>query len=218
VADLRAIWNLVEEAGRLLDARANDLPLVVAAALAALGLSVAVVGGRMPLLRVVGVAGGLLFGAWVGQNISLLANLPLNEEARIYLLEGGGALLGGLWPAGLLFAAAGTMVGRYGAKVAPGFPDVILWIASIGAASASLVFFRPLVALLTSVVGGASFVLGLTALLPGSQIRNWWYLNPWAAIALASAVALAGLTAQLSMKVGGTRRAKSGRLAADAAS
>ena len=71
MSDLRAIWNLVEEAGRLLDTRANDLPLVVAAALAALGLSVAAVGGNIKLLRVVGVAGGLLFCGWVGQNISV---------------------------------------------------------------------------------------------------------------------------------------------------
>jgi hypothetical protein len=214
VADLRAIWNFVEEAGRLLDTRAHDLPLVVAAALAALGLSVAVVGGRMPLLRVVGVAGGLLFGNWIGQTIPLLAHLPMNEDARLYLLEGGGALLGGLWPAGLLFVSAGTLVGWYGGKVAPGFPELILWIASIGAASASLVFFKPLIALLTSVVGGAAFVFGLTALLPGSQLRNWWYVNPWAAIALASAIALAGLTSQLSARAG--PRAKPGKFATDA--
>jgi hypothetical protein len=197
VATLRPFWDFVEQAGRLLNTRAHDLPFVVAAALAALGLSVAVVGGRMPLLRLVGVAGGLVFGAWVGQSIAPLAHLPLNDEARIYLLEGGGALLGGFWPAGLLFAAAGTAVGQFGAKLAPGLPGPIFWVASIGAAAVSLLFFRPLAAVLTSIVGAAAFVFGLTALLPGTQLRNWWYLNPWAAVLLASAIALAGLTTQL---------------------
>jgi hypothetical protein len=215
VADLRNIWAFVEEAGRLLDTRASGTPLVVAAALAALGLSVAVVGGRMPLLRVVGVAGGLLLGHWIGASVPSLAHLPMNEEARLYLLEGGGALLGGLWPAGLLFAAAGTATGWYGGRLAPGLPDPVLWIAALGAASASLVFFRPLVAVLTSVVGGTAFVFGLTALLPGSMMRNWWYVNPWAAVALASAVALAGLTTQLSTRGRPNPRAR--KLAASAA-
>jgi hypothetical protein len=197
MSSLQSAWDVLDSAGRMLNARGHDLPLVVAAALAALGLSVAVVGGRPPLLRVVGLAGGLVLGAWLGQNVASLAHLPLNDEARTYLLEGGGALLGALWPAGLLFAASGIAVGRFGAMLSPKLPEPIFWFLSLIAASFSLIFFRPLAALLTAMAGGAAFVFGLSALLPGSDLRDWWFVNSWAAAALAAAVALAGFMSQL---------------------
>ncbi|HUB06559.1 MAG TPA: hypothetical protein VMB50_06145 [Myxococcales bacterium] len=188
---------------------ATGLPHVAAIALVIVGLIVAALGSRPPIVRVVALVAGAGLGFALAGLPATYFHLPV--ESVQYALAGGLALLGVAFPEAIVFVVVGGPIGLLGAEFFPPGDRSVAFLPGFLVGGVLGAIFAPwITAVLTGLAGGLAFAMGLARTLPTPVGGGWLLGHPFALVALGLAIGVAGTVTQLSLPT------EEQRLAADA--
>ena len=198
------LWRTLSQLGgnfpefvRQLEAQIARLPHAAAAVLAVVGLIVALLGSRAPVVRVVTFASGVGLGLLVAPALAPL--LHVSETLLHYPLALGLAALGAAVPESIVFWILGGAGGVLSAALFPGSRLITFLPGFLILGAAGAIFFPWIAAGLSGLAGGLAFVMGLAACLPAGLGGAWLMHSPPALVAFGLAVGVLGAGGQLAM-------------------
>ncbi len=196
--DLDSLWTSLSGLAAQLAQHAAALPRLAAVALTVVGLIVAILGSRQPIVRVVALVAGAGLGVALAPVFAPFLHFP--QLTLSYAFGGGLGVLGAAIPETVVFLVLGGALGLLGAAFFPptdkffAFLPGFLLGGILGA-----IFFPWIAAGLTGLVGGLAFASGLAATLPKAVGGGWLLSHPWAIIGLGFALGLSGMIGQLNL-------------------
>ncbi|MHB8420532.1 MAG: hypothetical protein ACYDCL_20860 [Myxococcales bacterium] len=185
------------------------LPPLAAVALVVVGLIVAVLGSRPPVVRVVALVSGAALGFGLAGLPAAYFHLPLQSVQ--YALAGGLALLGVAFPESIVFIVVGGLCGLIGAWIFPPTDRGAAFLPGFLVGGVLGAVFAPwITVVLTGLGGGLAFAAGLARALPASAGGAFLLGHAAALLSFGIAVGVSGVVAQLNLPE------PADRLAADA--
>ena len=196
--DLDSLWSSLSALAAQLGQHTAALPRLAAIALVVVGLIVAVLGSRAPIVRVVAGGSGVLLGVALAPVVAPFLHFP--DTTLRYVFGGGLGVLGAAIPETIAFLVLGGAVGLFGSSFFPPTDKFIAFMPGflLGGIVAAI-FFPWIAAGLTGLAGGLAFASGLAATLPKAVGGGWLLGHPWAIIGLGLALGISGTIGQLNL-------------------
>jgi hypothetical protein len=191
-------WRWIVALAAMLSREAAALPRVAAIALTVVGLVVAVLGSRKPMVRVVALAAGAGLGAALAPVLSPFLGFP--GDKLVYALGAALGILGALLPASVVFLVLGGVVGLLGASFFPPTDRLVAFLPGfLLGGIVGAIFFPWIAAGLTGLAGGTAFAIGLSGALPKAAGGAWLIAHPFGILGLGLALAVSGTIGQLNL-------------------
>lgn len=193
-----SVLGAVADSAAWLARASGAMPRLAGAALVLVGLIVAVLGSRQPVVRVVALVAGAVLGFALAALPASYFHLPL--ESVQYALAGGLALLGAVFPEAIVFVVVGGPIGFLGAGFFPAGDRLVAFLPGFLVGGVVGAVLAPWVtAVLTAFLGGLAFAAGLARTLPPAVGGAWLLGHPFALAGLGVAIGIAGLVTQLNL-------------------
>jgi hypothetical protein len=196
--DLDSLWTSVSALAGQMAQLASTLPRLAGFALVLVGLIVAVIGSRAPIVRVVAFVAGAGLGAALAPVFAPFLHVP--EATLTYALGGGIGVLGAAIPETVVFLVLGGLTGLLGASFFPPTDRFIAFLPGflVGGAVGAI-FFPWIAAALTGLAGGLAFAMGTAAALSVWKGGPRLLQHPLAMVGLGLAVGISGMIGQLNL-------------------
>ncbi len=177
---------------------AQAMPYAASVALVVVGLIVAVVGSRPPIVRVVAFVAGAALGFGLADLPASYFHMP--QASVQYALAGGLSLLGAAFPEAIVFVVLGGLAGILSAYFFPPGDRAVAFVPGFLIGGVIGAIFAPwITAGLTGLMGGLGFAVGLAGTLPKATGGAWLLAHPLALLGLGLAVGASGVAGQLSL-------------------